>query len=211
MLKKVKRVFVKFLILVVGPYILPNFMVFYFVCGAYDFSRNSPFSWRLMNNYCFSRGTFLWAMSPLNILLDLLTLPFLNKKVYRLEDFPQDYQREIKEVIDYNIYLEGRSFNLNCCNIGNPHCVILEKDIITQELSKKYGPLLEKNPIFRQTPKHVQARACGAYRRVVFAKKMLKNTEIKFSSVMGVSEWIPQDVQLLALDWLRSEGYGITC
>ena len=100
MLKKVKRVFVKFLILVVGPYILPNFMVFYFVCGAYDFSRNSPFSWRLMNNYCFSRGTFLWAMSPLNILLDLLTLPFLNKKVYRLEDFPQDYQREIKEVIE---------------------------------------------------------------------------------------------------------------
>ena len=80
-----------------------------------------------------------------------------------------------------------------------------------KESAQKISKFLEKNPIFRQTPKPVQARACGAYRRVVFAKKMLKNTEIKFSSVMGVSEWIPQDVQLLALDWLRSEGHGITC
>lgn len=80
-----------------------------------------------------------------------------------------------------------------------------------KEADQKILKLLKKNPVFKQTPKHVQARASGAFRRVAFAKKMLKNTEIKFSSVMGVSEWVPQDVQLLALDWLRSEGYEIKC
>ena len=74
-------------------------MLFYFICGAYDFSRNRPFSWRLLNNYCFSRGTFLWFMSPLNILLDILTIPYKNKKIYQIEDFPKDYQKEINELI----------------------------------------------------------------------------------------------------------------
>jgi len=38
----------------------------------------------------------LWMLSPINVLLDLFSLPYVNKGIYRLGDFPADMQREIK-------------------------------------------------------------------------------------------------------------------
>ena len=39
-------------------------------------------------------------LSPLNTLLDLLALPYINKGVYELDDLPAPYRNEIQRVID---------------------------------------------------------------------------------------------------------------
>ena len=41
-----------------------------------------------------------WLLSPFNILMDLLCLPYVNKGVYRLADLPPDYQEEVTRLID---------------------------------------------------------------------------------------------------------------
>ena len=40
-----------------------------------------------------------WVLSPFNTLLDLLSLPHINKGVYRLEDLPPAYQDEVKRLL----------------------------------------------------------------------------------------------------------------
>lgn len=80
-----------------------------------------------------------------------------------------------------------------------------------REIPEKIRLYLRKNPEMNIAPFWVKARESGAFRRVTQSKKMLKNSERKLSSVIGISEWIPEDVQMLALDWLRSEGHEIEC
>ena len=41
-----------------------------------------------------------WLLSPLNILLDLISLPFVNKGIYRLEDLPPLHQEEVRRLIE---------------------------------------------------------------------------------------------------------------
>jgi beta-hydroxylase len=81
-------------------YFLPKLALFYAVCGFYDVGRNRPLSLDTMRRYFLGNGFLTWVLSPINILLDLLSLPHLNKGVYRLEDLPADYQEEVKRLID---------------------------------------------------------------------------------------------------------------
>ena len=55
--------------------------------------RSSP------RRYFIGNGFFTWVLSPLNILLDLLSLPYVNKGVYKLEDLPPAYQDEVRDLI----------------------------------------------------------------------------------------------------------------
>jgi beta-hydroxylase len=48
--------------------------------------------------YFYGNGALTWLFSPLNLLVDIICLPFINKQVYKLEDFPQDYQNEINAI-----------------------------------------------------------------------------------------------------------------
>jgi len=80
-------------------YFLPEVMVFYVLCGAYDVSRNSAIDGRMLYRYFFGNGVPTWALSPFNILMDILTLPFINKKIYQLDDLPDDCQQEIQQVL----------------------------------------------------------------------------------------------------------------
>ncbi len=52
-----------------------------------------------------------------------------------------------REVINEKIHIEDRDFYINCLTIGNPHCVIICKDI-SPEFTKKYGALIETHDIF---------------------------------------------------------------
>ena len=40
-----------------------------------------------------------------------------------------------------------KTFSIHCVSVGNPHCVIL-CDEISEEVARKYGPLIEKHPMF---------------------------------------------------------------
>lgn len=54
---------------------------------------------------------------------------------------------ETGDCIQRKIEIDGRVFIYSAATIGNPHCVII-MDEISNEIAKKYGPLIENNPIF---------------------------------------------------------------
>ena len=78
---------------------LPELMLFYVLCGAYDVSRNDNIDGRMLYRYFFGNGVPTWGLSPFNILMDIITLPYINKKIYQLEDLPEDCQTEIEALI----------------------------------------------------------------------------------------------------------------
>src|SRR6266581_2770548 len=80
-------------------YFFPKIAIFYAVCGAYDVSRNKGLNLSTLRRYFIGNGFGTWVLSPFNTLLDLLSLPYINKGVYRLEDLPPSYQDEITRVI----------------------------------------------------------------------------------------------------------------
>lgn len=81
-------------------YFLPKIALFYAVCGAYDVTRNRGLTLSTVRRYFFDNGFLTWVASPLNTLLDILSLPYVNKGVYRLEDLPPSYQTEVKRLIE---------------------------------------------------------------------------------------------------------------
>lgn len=54
--------------------------------------------------------------------------------------------------------------------------------------------------------RHADARESGCRFRISHARRMLSCSLRTLSAVRGVSEWVPESVQLSALYWLRSEG-----
>ncbi|WP_428355748.1 aspartyl/asparaginyl beta-hydroxylase domain-containing protein [Methyloprofundus sp.] len=89
-----------FVFLISLSYFLPGVMLFYAVCGLYDVSRNGNLDGRILYRYFFGNGVPTWALSPFNILMDIVTLPYINKKIYQLQDLPEDCQQEINELLE---------------------------------------------------------------------------------------------------------------
>ena len=69
-------------------------------CGIYDVLRNRALNKDVLRRYFTGNGVLTWILSPFNTLLDIMTLPNVNKGVYKLEDFPADYQTEIQKLIE---------------------------------------------------------------------------------------------------------------
>lgn len=90
------------LLLMVVPlaYIFPKFVLFYLACAIYDVSRNSERTPELFEKYFLREGLHVWLLSPVNALLDLLSLPYVNKGVYTLDDLPPEHQGELVRVIE---------------------------------------------------------------------------------------------------------------
>jgi Aspartyl/Asparaginyl beta-hydroxylase len=80
-------------------FFFPKIALFYALCGAYDVSRNTGLNLSTLRRYFIGNGFLVWMLSPINILLDLLSLPYVNKGVYRLEELPPDYQDEVRRLI----------------------------------------------------------------------------------------------------------------
>jgi aspartyl/asparaginyl beta-hydroxylase (cupin superfamily) len=95
-----KRIVFPLAVFVPLGYFLPKLTLFYALCGIYDVSRNPGLNGDVLRRYFLGNGTLLWLLSPFNILMDLLTLPHINKGVYRLKDLPAAYQEEVKLLIE---------------------------------------------------------------------------------------------------------------
>ena len=80
-------------------YFWPKLLAVYVVCGVIDVLRTRPWKRDTLLRYFMGQGFGTWLTSPFNLLMDLLTLPYRNKGVYKLEDLPPAYQAEIKTVI----------------------------------------------------------------------------------------------------------------
>jgi len=98
--KKILTRIAQMLLVMVLCWFFPKFMLFFILCGIYDVSRNKPLTFALLDRYFFGNGVLTWILSPFNVLMDILALPYVNKGVYKLEDLPKDYQDEIRSVID---------------------------------------------------------------------------------------------------------------
>ena len=95
----VRRVLFPLGVLAPFAYFFPKIALFYAVCGAYDVSRNQGLNFSTLRRYFIGNGFLTWVLSPFNILLDLLSLPNINKGIYRLEDLPLAYQDEVKRLM----------------------------------------------------------------------------------------------------------------
>ncbi|HEV2714537.1 MAG TPA: hypothetical protein VGU64_04685, partial [Terriglobales bacterium] len=79
----VRRVLFPLCVLAPLAYFFPKIALFYAVCGAYDVGRNSGLNFSTLRRYFIGNGFPTWVLSPFNILLDLLSLPYVNKGVYQ--------------------------------------------------------------------------------------------------------------------------------
>jgi beta-hydroxylase len=94
--KAVKRI----VPLALGIYFIPQVVAFYVGCGLLDVLRNQKRNLATLDRYFAGNGFFTWLLSPFNLFMDVLTLPFRNKGVYKITDLPKGYQDEIEAVID---------------------------------------------------------------------------------------------------------------
>ena len=94
-----RRVVLPFAVLAPLAYIFPKTAIVYALCGLYDVGRNRGFKVTTLRRYFLGNGFLTWVLSPINIILDLLSLPYINKGVYRLEDLPSPYEEELTRLI----------------------------------------------------------------------------------------------------------------
>ncbi len=93
------------LIFAVLAAVAPKIALIYVICGIYDVLRNTERTPELFEKYFLGEGlpfwlpSPVWLLSPLNTLLDLLSLPYLNKGNFALGDLPKEHQDEIVRLI----------------------------------------------------------------------------------------------------------------
>ena len=81
-------------------FFFPGVSAFYLCCGVLDVVRNQRRTYSTINRYFAGNGVLTWLLSPFNLLMDLLCLPYWNKGIYRIADLPKGYQDEIQSIID---------------------------------------------------------------------------------------------------------------
>jgi aspartyl/asparaginyl beta-hydroxylase (cupin superfamily) len=86
--------------LALAVYFIPLYFFVYVGLGLLDFARNKARKLSSFQRYFSGNGVFTWLLSPFNLLMDLLTLPYWNKGVYQLSDLPASYQDELKTIIE---------------------------------------------------------------------------------------------------------------
>src|SRR5438477_939646 len=94
--KAVKRIVPLALALV----FIPKILAFYVCCGLADVLRNQRRTLGTIDRYFAGNGLCTWMLSPFNLVMDLIAIPFRNKGVYKISDLPEGYQREINAIID---------------------------------------------------------------------------------------------------------------
>jgi hypothetical protein len=78
----------------------PRVLATYLILGALDVRRNRPLQGSTLERYFTGNGVLTWLLSPFNLAMDLLALPYSNKGVYQLEDLPPGHQDEIRTLIE---------------------------------------------------------------------------------------------------------------
>ena len=98
--KFIRRVFKRSIIILPIAYFYWPAAAIFFGAGIYDVLRqNKKDKASLFKQYFFESGTLTWLFSPLNTFIDIVSLPFINKQIYKLEDLPQKHQEDIKTIL----------------------------------------------------------------------------------------------------------------
>ncbi len=97
-LKTIRKIGIAVLVLAVAFYFIPIITALFVLCGLIDVLRNDRKNQQLFSLYFLGNGMFTWFLSPFNLLVDLVS--YKNWGVWKLDQFPDDYRREIDEVLD---------------------------------------------------------------------------------------------------------------
>jgi aspartyl/asparaginyl beta-hydroxylase (cupin superfamily) len=96
-MKEVRRIGITVLILALALYFVPIVALLFIVCGVIDVSRHKKLNRELLEKYFAGNGMLTWLLSPLNLLVDLLS--YCNIHVYRLQDLPPAHRAEIETCV----------------------------------------------------------------------------------------------------------------
>jgi diaminopimelate epimerase len=69
----------------------------------------------------------------------------MGKAIFASREIPVNSDQP--EFIGQKIMAGDKEFEVNCVSVGNPHCVIIKKELDENEI-RTYGPLLENHPLF---------------------------------------------------------------
>lgn len=69
----------------------------------------------------------------------------MGKAIFESKDIPVNCEK--KECIDEVLQVENKDYLINCVSVGNPHCVILKKELDENEI-KTFGSQIENHSIF---------------------------------------------------------------
>src|SRR6266542_1678673 len=92
LLKHTVKILRKLLLVALAIYFIPAVFAFYLCCGLLDVLRNQGRTYATIDRYFAGNGFFTWLLSPFNLLMDFLSLPYWNKGIYKLTDLPKAYQ-----------------------------------------------------------------------------------------------------------------------
>jgi aspartyl/asparaginyl beta-hydroxylase (cupin superfamily) len=98
--KTAAKIIRKALLFTLAGYYIPEALAFFLCCGLVDVLRNTRRTYSTLDRYFAGNGFFTWLLSPFNLLMDLIALPYRNKGVYAITDLPKQYQDEINTVIE---------------------------------------------------------------------------------------------------------------
>lgn len=99
-MKKSLKYLAALIVLVPLIYFAPVVTGGFLLLGFYDVLRNRQLDFSKVAQYFMGNGILTWILTPFNILMDIITLPYINKGIYKLEDLPKSYQAEVQELID---------------------------------------------------------------------------------------------------------------
>lgn len=157
-LRATLKILRKALLLGLAGYFIPEIFAFFVCCGMLDVLRNQRRTWATLERYFTGNGIFTWLLSPFNLLMDLLALPYWNKGIYKITDLPKPYQEEINSVI-----LEA----MRCDLVGK-----LEAKMQDQKRGmiffKWYGKNLEHSldiPEFHRTYKYIRTIGVSVFNK----------------------------------------------
>src|SRR5262249_13309053 len=94
-----KKALKRLLPLGLALFFIPKLLAFYVCCGLLDVLRNRRRTFSTLNRYFAGNGLCTWLLSPFNLLMDVLSLPFRNRGIYRIDDLPAAHQGEIRSII----------------------------------------------------------------------------------------------------------------
>jgi aspartyl/asparaginyl beta-hydroxylase (cupin superfamily) len=84
-------------ILLPALYFVPIPTLALILCGVLDIRRHDKITWELIEKYFTGSGFITWMLSPINLLVDLLS--HRNKIIFRLEDLPAEHRSEIEACV----------------------------------------------------------------------------------------------------------------
>lgn len=128
------------------------------VCGLYDLLRNRKLDVGKFVQYFTGNGILTWLLSPFNTLLDLISLPFVNKGIYRLEDLPPGHRAEVQRLID-----SAHQQNL----VGRMEEIVKERSR-TMIFWKWYGadvPAVVEIPAFHEKYKYIKTIGLSVFNK----------------------------------------------